>query len=326
MPSRVSVALCTHNGALYLEEQLRSILAQTLWPFEVVVSDDASTDDTLDIVHRIWEALPDSAPRLVVLPNETALGVTANFEQAVSACTGDLIALSDQDDVWLPGRLEAVVAKFESRPQLSLVFSDARLVSDAGEALGASLFETLEISDTDLDTIRSGEAFATLLRRNLVTGATAVFRRTLLKDAAPFDPAWVHDEWLAIIAAATSEIDWMPDQFIDYRQHGANQIGVLAPTLRYKVSRMLEARGDRNLNLAIRAAGLLQRLERLGAGAHILELARGKLEHETFRAELPANRFKRFWPVLAAARTDHYERYCSMGRTDILRDLFQPMR
>lgn len=325
MASRVSVALCTHNGELYLEEQLRSILEQTLLPIEVIVSDDASTDDTLEIVHRMWHGLPDSAPRLVVLANATALGVTSNFEQAVSACTGDFIALSDQDDVWVAERLETIIAKFESRPQLSLVFSDAQLVAESGESLGTSLFEALEISAADLDAIRSGDAFATLLRRNLVTGATAVFRRSLLQDAAPFDPAWVHDEWLAIIAAAMGEIDWLPARLIDYRQHGTNQIGVVAPTLAYKVRRMLEPRGDRTRDLARRAAGLVERLESLDVDAGLVQLARGKLRFESFRAELAESRLRRICPVLSESRSGDYKRFASRGRADILRDLLQPV-
>jgi glycosyltransferase involved in cell wall biosynthesis len=323
VPSSVSVALCTHNGELYIEEQLRSILAQTVPPCEVVVSDDASTDRTLKIVDDVWRALPN-APRLIVLPNTTALGVTANFEQAVSVCTGDLIALSDQDDVWVPGRLEAVIAKFESQSGLNLVFSDARLVTETGEPLGFSLFEALEISAADLTAMRSGDAFATLLRRNLVTGATVVFRRTLLKDAAPFPPTWVHDEWLAIIAAATGEVDWTPQELVDYRQHGANQIGVTAPTLRYKVGRVLEPRGERNRLLALRTSALLERLTALGVRQPLVELTRGKSAHETFRASLPGNRILRILPVLTEALTGNYRRFSSRGRADVIRDLVQP--
>ncbi|MEO7122215.1 MAG: glycosyltransferase family 2 protein [Lacisediminihabitans sp.] len=325
MPS-VSVALCTHNGARYIEEQLRSILGQTVLPLEVVVSDDASTDGTLELVRHLWTELTGSAPRLVLLHNEIALGVTANFEQAISACTGDLISLSDQDDVWAPGRLEALIAKFENRPQLSLVFSDARLVSSAGDALGASLFEALEISSADLDALRTGDAFATLLRRNLVTGATAAFRRTLLENAAPFEMAWVHDEWLAIIAAATSEVDWMPEQLIDYRQHGQNQIGVSVPTLRYKIGRVFEPRGDRNERLALRATALLSRLEMLEVRPQIRELARGKAAHELFRAGLQRNRASRVVPILREALTGNYGRFSSRGRWDIVRDMMQSAR
>lgn len=324
MSLTVSVALCTHNGAQYLEQQLRSILAQRLRPLEVVVSDDASTDDTVQIVRRIWDELPD-APRLVLLSNHKALGVTANFEQAVSACTGELIALSDQDDVWQPERLEVIAAKFQSRPGLRLVFSDARLVSGAGSPLETSLFEALEISPRDLEAVRSDEAFATLLRRNLVTGATTVFRRSLLDAALPLDRAWVHDEWLAVVAAATGEVDWVPDLLIDYRQHGANQIGVTAPTLRYKVSRVFESRGERNRSLALRASRLLERIETLGVSPRFADLVRQKFEFESFRADLPPSRLRRIAPVLSLARSGRYQRFASRGRADILRDLLQPV-
>lgn len=323
MPSCISVALCTHNGALYIKEQLRSILTQTVPPVEVVVSDDASIDGTLELVHDVWNEFSGILPRLVVLRNETALGVTANFEQAVSACTEDLIALSDQDDVWVSGRLEAIMAEFESRPRLSLVFSDARLVSDKGEPLGTSLFEALEISPTDLTALRAGDAFATLLRRNLVTGATAVFRRTLLEDATPFDPAWVHDQWLAVIAAATGEIDWMPEQLVDYRQHAGNQIGVAVPTLRYKIGRVFEPRGERNKRLALCATGLVHRLDVLDVRPQIRDLARGNMAHEVFRAGLSGNRMFRILPILREARSGNYGRFSSRGRWDIVRDFVQ---
>jgi glycosyltransferase involved in cell wall biosynthesis len=319
----VSVALCTRNGSLYIEEQLRSILTQTVAPSEVVVSDDASTDGTLELVRGVWGRLTGAAPRLIVLSNEDALGVTANFEQAVSACSGDLIALSDQDDIWVPERLEKVAATFDGRPELGLVFSDARLISADGDSLGVSLFQALEISSADLVAMRAGDAFEILLRRNLVTGATAVFRRTLLDSAVPFDAAWVHDEWLAIIAAATSQVEWMPDQLVAYRQHGGNQIGVSMPTLRYKAARVFEPRGERNQHLALRAEGLLARLEMLDVAPRIRELARSKAAHERFRASLHRNRALRLVPVLREARRGNYGRFSSRGRWDIVRDLMQ---
>ena len=99
MTVSVSVALCTYNGAAYLEEQLLSILGQSLRPDEIVVSDDGSTDETLAVLARVVEAwrAEDAAHvlKVLVLRNATALGVTANFEQALAACSGDLIALCD---------------------------------------------------------------------------------------------------------------------------------------------------------------------------------------------------------------------------------------
>lgn len=321
----VSVALCTRNGAAFVEAQLESILTQSRLPDEVIISDDASTDSTLEVVRATWArlAIGPGAPILRVISNETPLGVVENFEQATLACTSDLIALSDQDDIWLPGRLETMTARFDLDPSLDLLFSDAALIDAEGRPFG-SLFAALEVDQEDLIQIRGEAAFAVLLRRNLVTGATAIVRRGLVDRAAPFASTWVHDEWLAIVAAATSRIDWLSEQLVEYRQHGSNQIGVAMPSLRYKIRRVLEPRGDRYANLLARSEELLDRLRALGVEAHILALAEGKVAHDRFRAGLPIGRLARIIPVLRSARSGAYARYCSRKRLDILRDLLQP--
>lgn len=318
----VSVALCTHNGARFVEEQVRSILAQSVPPEEIVLSDDASTDDT---VARVTALVEPSPVRLVVLLNSPALGVTKNFERAVLACRGDLVALSDQDDVWAPDRLERMVAVFAARPGLLLASGDARLIDGLGSPLPHSLFEALEIGDDALAAVDRGDAFSELLRRNLVTGATTLVRRELAAAAAPFPVAWVHDEWLASIAAARGEIAMLPDRLVDYRQHGANQIGVSKLTLGGKVRRALEPRTARNARLVARAEALVARLESWGAEVPpaVVEGARGKLDHELARDSLPTGRLARVLPVLAEVRRGGYDRY-GRGRGDVLRDLVQP--
>jgi hypothetical protein len=142
----------------------------------------------------------------------------------------------------------------------------------------------------------------------------------------PFPTPWVHDEWLAVIAAATADLSYLREQLIDYRQHGANQIGVRKLNLLGKVKRVLEPRNDRNRYLLERSKVLLDRLEKLDAkvNADDLELVRGKVTHQLFRSSLPTTRAKRWRPVLREARTGRYALF-GRGRGDILRDLFQPV-
>lgn len=318
---RISVAMGTHNGGTYLAEQLESILGQTLQPVEIVLSDDASTDRTVEIAQRVV----GSRIPLTVLRNATALGVTGNFEQATLACTGELIALSDQDDLWAPERLETIAAEFAARPGLLLLHGDARLVDSAGAAIGQTLFEALEVTARERELVHSGRAFETLLRRNLATGATTVFRRALLASAAPFPRGWVHDEWLAIIAAATGEVDLLDAALVDYRQHGANQIGAARLSFAGKVRRVMEPRRARNERLAQNFEVLEAKLESLGDAvtAAKLDLSRGKLAHEKVRLALPAARPRRLGPVLRQVATGGYREF-SRGKGDILRDLVQP--
>ncbi|KQR52177.1 hypothetical protein ASF88_11445 [Leifsonia sp. Leaf336] len=315
----VGVALCTFNGEPYVAEQLRSIVAQSSPPVLIVVGDDGSTDRTIEVVR----ATVGDTVRLSVLPEGARLGVTRNFERTIVAVDAPLVALSDQDDVWHPGRIARLAPLFDDS-SLLLVHTDARLVGPDGAPLGRSLFDDLEVSPDELALERSGRAFEAFLRRNLATGATMVFRRSLLESALPFPEGWVHDEWLAVIAAALGGVAVVADQTIDYRQHGANQIGVTAPTLSYKIGRVFERRGERNRILARRFAILADRLDTLPVAESVRRAARAKAEFEARRAAMPSGRLRRALPVLRLAATKAYGRYASRGVADIGRDLLQP--
>lgn len=325
MALEVSVALCTRNGARYLPEQIRSICAQTPLPREIVLSDDGSTDDTLAVVRdTLAQCGMSDRIALRVFSNSPPLGVTRNFEQAARACSHDLIALCDQDDVWHPGRLARMVAQFEARPDLLLLHTDARLVDGDLKPLGSTLFHALEVQPAELEAIASGEAFGVLQRRNLVTGATTMFRKTLLDAALPFAPEWVHDEWLAAVAAATGRMDVLPEPTIDYRQHGNNQIGARRLTLSEKVAKAFVARGDKHVARLRRAEALLQRLEQLGGRvrAGCLDAQRDKVAHQRFRAGLPAARPLRLLPILLEAARGRYARF-GRGKQAIVQDVFE---
>lgn len=326
----VSVALCTHNGARFIEEQLRSILEQTSPPQQIVISDDASTDDTVTLATTMLarNEARQGHPAIdsVILRNPEALGVARNFEKAIIATTASLVALSDQDDLWRPDRLETARREFESRPALDLLFSNARLVDAAGASIDRTLFEVLEISDSDQRLFHEGAALSLFIKRNFATGATVMFRRRLLERALPFPPHWVHDEWLGIIAAATGQVDVIDETLIDYRQHGSNVIGVDFPTLRRKVERALEPRGGRNERLSRQFAQFAERLSAVESvlPAEVVALARDKATFEAERNDLPAARLRRIRAIIATNRRGRYERFASQGRLDMVRDLLQP--
>jgi len=319
--ARVSVALCTYNGARFLPEQLRSIAAQTLLPAELVVSDDGSTDDTVQIVEAFAERalLPVRLVR-----NSPALGTTKNFEAALAQTTGSILVLSDQDDSWHENRIERAVAVLDADPHNQLVFSDARLVDGDGAPLGYGLLDSLSARDAERSALVDGRSFEVLLRRNLVTGATAMFRRELFDVARPFPEEWVHDEWLAMLAAVIGRAVLLPEELVDYRLHGGNQIGTVEPTLAYKMRRMLQPGRQRNQDIAAATRTLAHRLETMPGAEASLEQVRGKLGIERFRADLPSARWRRVLPVLRRAATGEYERFTSQGRLDVVRDLVQP--
>jgi glycosyltransferase involved in cell wall biosynthesis len=318
----VSVALCTHEGERFVGEQVESILAQTVVPDELVVSDDASTDRTIEIVEGL---LRGAATSLRVLNNESPLGVVANFQQAITSTTGDIVLLSDQDDRWHPDRVARTLELFRSHPSLLLVHSDATLVDAEGEPLGRTLFDALRATSAELGGIAEGRAFEVLLHRNLALGASMAVRRSLLAAAVPFPPSWVHDEWLAIVAAAQGPdaVAVVTDPLLDYRQHGANQIGVRASSAGARLSRLRESRTARNRRLLAAAEALRERLGELDVEPDAARRADVKLAHERARSAYPQSRLRRIVPVLAEWRTG---RYASAGHgiRGAIADLLQP--
>lgn len=325
--ARISVALGTHNGAAHVARQVRSILNQLPAPIELVVGDDDSVDDTLAIIERVHAEAVDADPelptRLTIIRRRPALGVTANFAATLAACKGELIALSDQDDEWMPGKLATLSAAFAADPELLLAHSDARLVDGDGAPLGITLLEALEATEAERAGLAAGEALPVLLRRNLVTGATVMLRRTLLESAAPIPGEWVHDEWLAAIAAAVGRVRLVPAPLIDYRQHGANQIGARRPTLADKLARLREPQGERATRLARRTALLAERARELDVAPAVQQQLDAKAAHEARRARLPRVRIARLPAVIGGALAGRYGRY-SRGAMDVLRDLVTP--
>ena len=324
----ISVALCTHNGGRFIQEQIESICQQSLLPAEIVLSDDASSDNCVDLAQTIvaGQVLKQSRslPTLHILRNSQPLKVVKNFEQAIKACTGDLIALCDQDDVWHTDRLVRMAQEFVQRPDLLLLHSNAKLIDSTGGDLSQSLFDAIEVQGFELDWIHTGRALDAFLRRNLVTGATTLFHRSLLQYALPFPKEWLHDEWLAIVAACIGLVDVMEDRLIDYRQHATNQIGARRETLLWKIQKAFATRDDTLSARATKVEVLLERLERLDKSIPATTIAKlhAKLVHQRFRANLPKRRLARLVPVLRELLTGRYNQF-GRGLHCVARDLLE---
>jgi glycosyltransferase involved in cell wall biosynthesis len=321
----VSVALCTYNGERFMREQLQSILGQTVPPAELVVSDDGSSDRTLQVVREVVAEV-SKAPRMTILENARPLGVAGNFTRAIEACTSDLVVLSDQDDVWRSDRIERLVTAFTESPDLVLLHGDADLIDGSDAPLGASLFDALGVTSAVQQLVHDGGAFELLLRRNIVTGATTGFRRTLATVAFPVPEGWLHDEWLAIVGAATARIDLTTERLVEYRQHGENEIGVRKLSVVGKFRRMIEPGSERSARLLRRASSLV---DRLADSPDVAQVRRNaiteKLAHERARSALSEHRLLRLVPVLRELQTGRYSRF-GRGPSDAVRDLLQPLR
>lgn len=324
---KISVALCTHNGAKFVSEQIQSVLQQTRPVDEIVLSDDASQDDTVHIVEQAvaeYREAHGSAPELRILRNDPPLGVTKNFERALLATTGNLVALSDQDDVWHAEKVERLSQLFTDSG-VHLVFSNARQVDADGGYLGHDLFEALALTTGERRLVVEGRAYEQFLRRNLATGATVMLRRSLVDIASPFPESWLHDEWLAIVAAALGDVRLHDDALTDYRQHGANQVGMAKLNLRRKFGMFAEPRTERNLRLFVRARALAERIGDIeGVSSVRIAAAREKYLFEQARQAYPRARLLRLVPVWRQLSLGRYSKY-GTGLKDAVRNIIQPV-
>lgn len=319
----VSVVLATHNSMRFIEPQVSSIISQGDDVDELVVSDDGSSDATLEKLRTVVYARRQGS-WLRVISTEPAGGIVQNFERALVAAKGTYIALCDHDDVWRPARVRDGLAPLHESDGPAASFSDARLIDEHGAPTGPTLFASIRLTRRERKRIRSGRAVQVLVRRNVATGATMMVNRSLLSVALPLPLTWVHDEWLAWMAAAFGRVHMIERELIDYRVHGSNAIGVESPSAHDRAARMMRPRGGRYLSLAMKYTDLYHRLSAAGAPPEIIELVARKIKFEEARARYPAARARRVIPVLKRAIRGDYTALSSQGLLDIGRDLLQP--
>ena len=208
-PPLVSIALCTWNGEAYLRQQLDSLLGQDYPNLEIMALDDASSDATF----RILSEYAASHPCIRVRRNPENLGLVRNFEECLRLCSGEFIALCDQDDVWLPHKISTLVAAIGDGP---LVYSRVRVMDGDGRPVEM---------DFPKRKMLQGRCPLALMLTNFVTGHASLLRKSLLDAALPIPDGVLHDHWLAFVAAGTGCGLRRVDEVLSfYRLHGGNQV------------------------------------------------------------------------------------------------------
>ena len=299
---RIAVALCTYNGAAHLRSQLRSVIAQTTRPDELVVTDDSSSDRTMEILE---EELRDAPFRVDCARNSETVGVVENFSQTLLRCTAEVIALADQDDVWAPHRLERGLAPF-ARSDVTATFSDAALSDGDGRQLPSSLWGAHGINGRARRDLTAQRVWPQLLRWNCVTGATLAVRRDILDAALPIPPHTLHDEWLALVAAGLGDVVAIDEQLASYRVHENSTLGL--PPRRLALAEARRSDAPVREREAARFAELARRLAAHGAPERADD-ARAKAAFMTERAALASQPHRRLATVGSAAFRRRYHRF-----------------
>lgn len=198
----ISVCIATYNGERYIRQQIESIVCQLNVDDEIIVSDDGSTDGTLDIVKGIGDK------RIKIIEGPGRKSPILNFECALKASKGDFIFLSDQDDVWKPNKVEICMKWLKT---YHCVVSDAEVTDNRLKPLYPSLYAIMQV--------RQGRIYNTIWK-NGYTGCCMAFRRNVLEASLPFPKDIpMHDIWIGNVAAYKYNVIFIPDRLIHFRRH-----------------------------------------------------------------------------------------------------------
>jgi len=316
---RISIAMCTYNGAQHLQKQLDSFASQTCQPYELIICDDGSTDLTWALIGGFAEKVTFPVRSF---KNERNLGSTKNFEKAIGICGGDLIALSDQDDEWYPDKLAKMQRLFEEFPEALVAFSDADVIDERSAPAGRKLWKSMRFSPAKAGPHLDTGFVSSLFRLDYVaTGATMVFRSELRSQCLPIPGSWVHDAWIIWISALRGGIAVLPDATIRYRIHSQQQIGLDPPSL---LELLAVARKNAVFfrSVATRLKDLRLYLEQHKLDAQLAKFipdVDAKIRHLEGRASLKGSLLHRIRWILLSWR--QYQRY-ARGPISMVSDAF----
>jgi len=317
--NRISVALCTYNGEKHLTGQLESIAAQKRTPDELIVCDDGSSDETVEIIKKFSRSV--SFPVVLHL-NEKRLGSTLNFEKAITLCSGELIALCDQDDLWRNDKLARMGTVFATQPEIGLVFSDATLIDENGKTINCRLWQGQGFTPELQRQVVSGDALKVLIKENVVTGATMAFRSDFRHLLSPIAPEWVHDGWIAIVIAVFARVAVINEPLVHYRQHAGQQIGVRELSFRKRIKAAINYSSRHYLTNAQQFSRILVHIESLESGStdHVVSLLKEKIQHFQMRGKPGRSRLNRVYSIVTELISGRYSRY-SRGIQSAAKDL-----
>lgn len=301
---RTWVVVATFQGERHVAEQLRSILGQDPPPTGVLVTDDGSTDATLEIVRDVAR----SAKVDVDVDHHAHVGLADSLERGLRSVgpRADLLFLADQDDVWRPGKLARVVEAFDRHDPLA-AFHDGGLIDENGASLEGSLWSGAGMGPDRQRALVSGHPWPVVLRGNPVTGAAMALRPELLEVGLPLPPLGLHDAWFGLLAAAQGRLLALPDHLVDYRLHSQNVVGLVPKRKRDRLRQRLDRRGGRAADevlfgeVAARLAGKVS--------DDVLADLRAKAEFSRTRAQLPTNPLRRAVVVGRHLTSGSYRRF-----------------
>ena len=221
MPEKksVSIAIAAYNGEKYIVQQLESLLNQTFLPDEIIICDDSDNDLTFKAIQNFL-----SGGRIKYHKNSRPLGIVKNFEKAVTLCRGEYIFMCDQDDLWLPEKVEVMCNRLSADETLDCVFCNSILTDGNLEKLDKTLWDLRKFTPAMQKKLSSGGALEVFCRRVVCSGHNIAFKRRMLEYILPFPDLepFYPDTWIALSAAFNGKVQAVEQNLTLYRIHNTN--------------------------------------------------------------------------------------------------------
>ncbi len=308
---KISIALCTYNASQYLTGQLESLKNQTLKADEIIVCDDCSTDNTIEILEKYKDIL-----NIKLFINDLNLGVTKNFEKAISLCSGDIIFLCDQDDIWESKKIEKMSKFFEDK-SVGIVLCDGIIIdSKDNQIKDYTLWKSFGIDKI------SREKFTpySLIDKNIFTGMAMAFRTNLKQYFLPISKNSYHDEWISLICSYKSKVCFLKDKLVKYRIHKKQKVGIIYIKSLYEKYKFVEKYRISNIETERdKVHDFIEKFQQLDADKNFIAKLRNK--EKLFQYRATRNRF-RFFILLWQLVTGKYHLYTNGKFNTFIRDIF----
>lgn len=211
MTPLVSVAMAVYNGEKYISEQLQSIVDQTYRNIEIIITDDKSSDNTVQIILDFQKRYSN----IFLSCNKENSGITKTFENSFKNCKGDFIAISDQDDIWELDKIEVMLN--EIGPE-DAFYSNSRLIDKNGNCL--------EVDFKSIMNLQSYYSGAPFLLSKAIPGHNILMKRDFMEKLIPFPEGVLFDKWISYCSAANNGLKYIDKPLVRYRQHESNAIGI----------------------------------------------------------------------------------------------------
>lgn len=235
----VDILLATYNGEKYLKEQIDSLLSQTYQDFKILVRDDNSKDSTINIIQEYEKAYPEKIK--LIQDDFGNLGSSKSFMKLLECSDSEYIMFCDQDDVWMPNKIELSLQKMielenESKIDIPLlVFTDLHVVDESLKIIENSFWKYQKLIP------KTAKDWKKLVAQNVITGCTIMMNKKAKEVSLPFVlDMMIHDQWIGVNVAKYGKIEYIDKQTIFYRQHGNNVAGAHNYGLKYISSKLMQ--------------------------------------------------------------------------------------